>query len=41
MFLLTISSFAQFYAPETEFHDRVQRFFPVEAARVLAWRANQ
>lgn len=31
---------AQFYAPDTEFHDAVQRLFVVEAARVLAWRAN-
>lgn len=30
----------QFYAPDTEFHDAVQRLFVVEAARVLAWRAN-
>jgi hypothetical protein len=28
---------AQFYAPNTEYHDPVQRVFPVEAARVLAW----
>ncbi len=28
---------AQFYAPNTESHDPVQRFFVVEAARVLAW----
>ena len=32
---------AQFYAPETEYHDIVQRTFPVEAARVLAWARNQ
>src|SRR5436190_23617357 len=31
---------AQFYAPDTEFHDRCQRMFPVEAARVLAWQQN-
>ena len=28
---------AQFYAPDTEYHDCVQRVFVVEAARVLAW----
>lgn len=32
---------AQFYAPNTDFHDPVQRVFVVEAARVLAWRENQ
>ncbi len=32
---------AQFYAPDTEYHDRVQRVFVVEAARVLAWLANR
>lgn len=31
---------AQFYAPDTEYHDMAQRVFPVEMARVLAWRAN-
>ena len=31
---------AQFYAPDTEFHDRAQRLFPVEATRVLACREN-
>jgi len=31
---------AQFYAPDTEFHDLAQRTFPVEAARVLAWLQN-
>jgi hypothetical protein len=31
---------AQFYAPETEYHDKVQRLFVVELARVLAWREN-
>src|SRR5258706_12619154 len=31
----------QFYAPEAEYHDPVQRFFVSEAARVLAWRENQ
>jgi hypothetical protein len=28
---------SQFYAPDTEYHDPVQRLFVVEAARVLAW----
>lgn len=32
---------AQFYAPSTEFHDRAQRRFVVELARVMAWRENQ
>src|SRR3954453_17858788 len=32
---------AQFYAPDTEFHDKAQRMFVVEAARVVAWRGNQ
>ncbi|MGB8354319.1 MAG: hypothetical protein WCD79_10555 [Chthoniobacteraceae bacterium] len=32
---------AQSYAPETHFHDTVQRHFVVELARVLAWRENQ
>ena len=31
---------AQYYAPETDYHDRVQRAFPIEAARVLAWQEN-
>jgi hypothetical protein len=31
---------AQFYAPDTEFHDKAQRLFVVEATRVLAWREN-
>lgn len=31
---------AQWYAPQTCFHDQVQRVFPVELARVLAWREN-
>ena len=30
----------QSYAPATNFHDPVQRVFPVELARVLAWREN-
>lgn len=32
---------AQFYAPDTEYHDRAQRHFVVELARVIAWRENQ
>jgi len=32
---------AQFYAPDTEYHDPVQRVYPVEAARVLAWWADR
>jgi hypothetical protein len=32
---------AQFYAPETNYHDVCQRTFPVEAARVLAWMQNR
>ncbi|MEW6305845.1 MAG: hypothetical protein AB1705_20390, partial [Verrucomicrobiota bacterium] len=32
---------AQFYAPETEYHDFAQRTFVVELARVLAWRENR
>jgi len=31
---------AQWYAPEVNYHDPVQRVFPVELARVLAWREN-
>jgi hypothetical protein len=31
---------AQVYAPDTEFHDKAQRLFAVETARVLAWREN-
>lgn len=31
---------AQWYAPATEYHDPVQRVFPVELARVLAAREN-
>src|SRR5260370_19903845 len=31
---------AQFYAPDTDYHDMVQRVFVVEMARVLAWREN-
>src|SRR5688572_24766764 len=37
-FAATVS--AQFYAPETERHDPVQRFFVVELARVRAWYEN-
>lgn len=43
LFLLVSSSIhapAQFYAPETEYHDKLQRLFPVELIRVLAWREN-
>lgn len=36
-----VSARAQFYAPETDYHDNVQRVFPVEAARVLAWNQNK
>ena len=39
--LAATSAHAQFYSPDTEFHDRVQRHFVVELARVLAWRENQ
>lgn len=38
--LQTVALRAQFYAPEPEFHDRAQRNFPVEAARVLAALQN-
>jgi hypothetical protein len=31
---------AQVYAPDTEFHDKAQRLYPVEVARLLAWREN-
>jgi hypothetical protein len=31
----------QSYATDTAFHDPVQRLFVVEAARLLAWRANR
>ncbi len=37
---LAPNGFAQWYAPETNYHDPVQRVFPVELARVLAWREN-
>ncbi len=33
-------SHAQFYAPETRFHDIAQCHYVVELARVLAWREN-
>lgn len=36
-----VSIYGQFYAPETDYHDPVQRVFAVEAARVLAWQENQ
>jgi len=39
--VLTGLARAQFYAPDTEYHDIAQRTFPVEAARVLAWVRNQ
>ncbi len=32
---------AQFYAPDTEYHDPVQRVFPVEAARAFGWFGNR
>jgi hypothetical protein len=38
--LICAKAHAQFYAPDTEFHDKAQRLFVVEAARVLAWREN-
>lgn len=31
---------AQYYSPDTEYHDLAQRFFPVELARILAWREH-
>lgn len=34
-------AFGQFYAPDTEYHDPVQRVYVVEAARVLAWLADR
>jgi hypothetical protein len=39
-FFSNIDARAQFYAPGTEYHDKVQRLFVVELARVLAWREN-
>ncbi len=38
--LLVCSANAQFFAPKTEFHDRVQRLYPVELVRLLSWREN-
>lgn len=35
------ASWSQVYAPDTQFHDRAQRHFVVELARILAWRENQ
>lgn len=35
--VVTFTARAQFYAPQSDYHDPVQRVFPVEAARVLAW----
>ena len=37
---LAVSAHAQFYVPEAASGDAVQRVFPVEAARVLAWLRN-
>jgi|GEM_PF-343980 len=37
----TTETLAQFYAPDTDYHDLVQRQFVVELARVLAWRENR
>ena len=36
-----VSASAQVYAPQTVFHDPSQRVFPVEAARVMAWRLHK
>ena len=46
VYLVTLLAFsertdAQFYGPQTEFHDKAQRLFAVETARMLAWRENQ
>lgn len=38
---LSSTCLAQYYAPDTAFHDPVQRVYPVELARVLAWIENQ
>ena len=37
LFASALRTKAQFYAPDTEYHDPVQRVYVVEAARVLAW----
>lgn len=39
--ILTSTGIAQYYAPDTAYHDPVQRVYPVELARVLAWIENQ
>src|SRR5258708_24777648 len=39
-FVVGICARAQFYAPDTEFHDIAQRTFVVELARILAWLEN-
>ncbi|MGV3659345.1 MAG: hypothetical protein ACO1TE_04150 [Prosthecobacter sp.] len=39
--LLAAPVYGQFYVTTTPLHDSCQRFFPVEAARVLAWCVNQ
>lgn len=36
--LASFTARAQFYSPKTEFHDKVQRLFPVELVRVLLAR---
>ncbi len=38
---LTPRARAQYYAPDTAYHDPVQRVYPVELARILAWLENQ
>jgi len=40
MLITGLEADAQFYAPDTDYHDRAQRLFVVEAARILAWREN-
>ena len=40
LLLLNVAARAQCYAPDTEYHDKAQRLFVVELARVLAWREN-
>ncbi len=41
LFFLSMAARGQFYAPETEYHDPIQRMYVVELARVLAWYENQ
>jgi hypothetical protein len=41
LFAVNLPLRAQFYAPETDYHDVAQRHFVVELARVLAWREDQ